>query len=401
VCGAANFDPSQFRQAFVDAHGNAVVEGLLHPHPLRDVVVRMFSPRFMATVMLWVMGFGVSASVHQWANDHKSGPAIGDGVSPKDMCRFRITHWRDTQEEFLWQHWNAVCAMVMASTYKDYCSKRGTPTPTTPVTPTDGLASDGGQQEQQADESHPGEEEHSSDASAHKVRRAVRGGAHTRISRHDNTIAEQRPCMSEADCEMHAVCDNRVRRDLVMVMICDNLDVPVQDDGVAREQKGLFFLGRRETPMKEGMWLASFGPVVANDSAMVRALGYAVRVRRGRALAEGQWKRRVEMVTPVPGWQGQYDGAYVNHTCCIEHVNAEFVSTEDYGGELGAPMSTVNVRIIKNADYRDVLTATGLSEVVEEILVHYGSDYKRIVGVCKCCACSQETPECRRTTLFD
>ena len=107
------------------------------------------------------------------------------------------------------------------------------------------------------------------------------------------------------------------------------------------------------------------------------------------------------MVTPVAGWQSKYDGAYVNHTCCIEHVNAEFVSTEDYGGELGAPMSTVNVRIINNADYRDVLTATGLSEVVEEILVHYGSDYKRIVGVCKCCACSQETPECRRTTQFD
>ena len=69
---------------------------------------------------------------------------------------------------------------------------------------------------------------------------------------------------------------------------------------------------------------------------------------------------------------------------------------------IGNANEYVNVRIIKNADYRDVLTATGLqSEVATEILVHYASVYKRIVGVCKCCAYSQETPECRRTTQFD
>ena len=63
----------------------------------------------------------------------------------------------------------------------------------------------------------------------------------------------------------------------------------------------------------------------------------------------GKRKRRVEMVTPVAGCQGTYDGPYVNHTCCIQHVNAGSVSTEDYGSAFGAPRSTVNVRITKDA----------------------------------------------------
>ena len=63
-------------------------------------------------------------------------------------------------------------------------------------------------------------------------------------------------------------------------------------------------------------------------------------------------------------------------------MNAEFVSTEDCGRALGAPTSTVNVRITKDtADKRHVLIETGLSEVATEILVHYGSEYKRILGV--------------------
>ena len=49
------------------------------------------------------------------------------------------------------------------------------------------------------------------------------------------------------------------------------------------------------------------------------------------------------------GCQGTYDGPYVNHTCCIQHVNAGSVSTEDYGSAFGAPRSTVNVRNTKDA----------------------------------------------------
>ena len=66
-------------------------------------------------------------------------------------------------------------------------------------------------------------------------------------------------------------------------------------------------------------------------------------------------------------------------------MNAEFVSTEDYERALGAPMGTVNVRITKDAvDKRHALTETGLSTMATEILVHFGSDYKRILGMCKC-----------------
>jgi len=54
------------------------------------------------------------------------------------------------------------------------------------------------------------------------------------------------------------------------------------------------------------------------------------------------------MVTPVMGWQSKFAGPYVNHTCCIHHLNAELVSTGDYGNEEGAPMSTVNVRITRD-----------------------------------------------------
>jgi hypothetical protein len=36
-------------------------------------------------------------------------------------------------------------------------------------------------------------------------------------------------------------------------------------------------------------------------------LGHVVQVRRGYALEEGNWRRRVEMVKPVAGWQGKYD----------------------------------------------------------------------------------------------
>ena len=166
--------------------------------------------------------------------------------------------------------------MVVTSTYNDYCSKRGTPVQAQSPSPMKETASTlPSAAEEEGSGGEEQEQEHERDGQSHsnKVRRVVRGGDHTRVSRHENTIAEQLPCMSEADCEMHSVCDNRVRRDLVEVMIYNHLYVPVQDNGVAREQKGLFFLTRRENPMKEETWLTSFGQVVANDGAMLRALG--------------------------------------------------------------------------------------------------------------------------------
>jgi hypothetical protein len=46
-----------------------------------------------------------------------------------------------------------------------------------------------------------------------------------------------------------------------------------------------------------------------------------------------------------------WTGAENRATCCMHHVNAEFVPTEDYGEEEGAPMTTVNVRTVKSVNW--------------------------------------------------
>ena len=93
-------------------------------------------------------------------------------------------------------------------------------------------------------------------------------------------------------------------------------------------------------------------------------LGYAVQVLRGSASGDGEWSRKKVMFTPIDGWMGQFDGPYVNHTCCIHHVNAEYVSTKDYGEEEGAPITTVNVRTIKKVQRQ--LTVTHAPHVFTE-----------------------------------
>ena len=102
------------------------------------------------------------------------------------------------------------------------------------------------------------------------------------------------------------------------------------------------------------------------------------------------------------GWQDKYDGPYVNHTCCTFHVNAEFIATEDYGDEEAAPMTTVNIKTIRHIRnvtpgmLRDLKIGGEWRQQLEEILVHYGRDYKQIVGgECKCCACTQRTSKCQ------
>ena len=206
-------------------------------------------------------------------------------------------------------------------------------------------------------------------------------------SLHDNTMADLRPCMSRADCETFPRCENVIRRDLVEVRLCNHLMAdPRQDEPVMNIQRGLFC---KSAEIPTGTWVASFGPVVANDRSMRSELGYAVQVRRGNPQREGSWSRKVECVTPLLGWQDKYDGPYVNHTCCTFHVNAEFIATEDYGDEEAAPMTTVNIKTIRQIrnQWRDHY---------EEILVHYGRDYKQIVGgECKCCACKQRTSKCQ------
>ena len=214
---------------------------------------------------------------------------------------------------------------------------------------------------------------------------------------HMNSIAEMRPCMSRSDCGLLLFpCDNAVRTDVVDVKICKEIMAdPTQDEPVRRIERGLYWNGTQ--PIPEGTWVACFGPVRCNDRGMQDDLGYAVQVLRGSAQGDGEWSRTMEMVTPIHGWQGKFDGPYVNHTCCIHHVNAEFVPTEDYGEEEGAPMTTVNVRTVKSVGWERPLSQYSRYDLVmPEILVDYGPDFRKIVGVCRCCACRKATPRCER-----
>jgi len=88
-------------------------------------------------------------------------------------------------------------------------------------------------------------------------------------------------------------------------------------------------------------------------------------------------------------------------TCCIHHLNAELVSTEDYGNEEGAPsMSTVNVRMTKDVPEARQRPYNEAGYYICPagyyiLLVNYGPDYERIVGTCGCCAQKQKTLQCR------
>ena len=214
---------------------------------------------------------------------------------------------------------------------------------------------------------------------------------------HENNLADMRPCTSRSDCGLLIFpCDNAVRTDLVEVKICKEIMAdPTKDEPVRRIERGLYCNGTK--PILEGTWVACFGPVRCNDRGMQDDLGYAVQVFRGSAQGDGDWSRKMEMVTPIQGWQGKFDGPYVNHTCCIHHVNAEFVPTEDYGEEEGAPMTTVNVRTVKSVHWERPLSPDSrYVEEMPEILVDYGPDFRKIVGVCRCCACRKATPRCER-----
>jgi hypothetical protein len=359
-------------------------------HPF-DSDVLLFSPRLISTVMLWIMGYGTCKSVHAWASRDSAFVDGADATkSTKKETNFRITQWRHDVETLLWQNWNPFCAMVRDATARDYASKF-------PVNDAD----DAAESLTQEDDAEQAEEE--GDLDGEEETDALREGeadgqraAKTKVrtsEQHNNNIADMRPCMSAPDCEIFP-CDNVIRSDLVGVKMCPQLMAdPSKDEAVYNVQRGLF---SKRAPIPKGAWVASFGPVVSNDGAMQDVLGYAVQVTRGRLHDGGHWSRKVEMVTPVMGWQSKFAGPYVNHTCCIHHLNAEFVSTEDYGNEEGAPMSTVNVRMTKDVpEARQRPYNEAGYYICPEILVNYGPDYERIVGTCRCCAHTQKTLQCR------
>ena len=69
-------------------------------------------------------------------------------------------------------------------------------------------------------------------------------------------------------------------------------------------------------------------------------------------------------------------GPMINHTCCVRHVNCEYVSTDvDEDGQ-----QTVMVRTT-----RDVC-------VGEEFLAHFGEEFATVLSTgCECCACRRVT----------
>jgi hypothetical protein len=382
---AANFSISRYRK---EAPSDKSAQ-----HPC-DSDVLLFSPRLIATVMLWIMGYGTCKSVHAWASEASALDCEGGGNAAKSSKKdtlFRITQWRHDTETTLWQNWNPFCAMVRDATVRDYASIFPTinafddaeESPSGEEGPAKNPSEEEGDDEEGA-QAGSGEEDGRRRAAKQKVRTS---------ERHNNNIADMRPCMSAADCEIFP-CDNVIRSDLVGVKMCPQLMAdPSKDEAVYNVQRGLF---SKRAPIPKGAWVASFGPVVSNDGAMQDVLGYAVQVTRGRLHDGGHWSRKVEMVTPVMGWQSKFAGPYVNHTCCIHHLNAEFVSTEDYGNEEGAPMSTVNVRMTKDVpEARQRPYNEAGYYICPEILVNYGPDYERIVGTCRCCAHTQKTLQCR------
>ena len=334
-----------------------------------NVPVKIVSPRLIATVVLWIAGYGCNSTVTQWATSAVAAAGTASGQ------RAFISNWQASFENFLIEHWQQFCLMVRSGSMAHYATLHDV--------------------HEEEESGVGGSAAHTAGSSLSKVRTRSRGYVTTLVSGHSDNLADMLPCTSAADCEMFPACDNVIRGDLVQVKICRHLEAdPAQGqvDYAAQVQRGLYC--KEDTTIPAGTWVASFGPVVADNAVMREKLGYAVQVSRGSAAQEGNWSRKVEMVTPVPGWKGTYHGPYVNHTCCLTHVNAEYVSTEDYGNHKGARISTVYVRTTKDVVCsRSVLCA----HPAPEITVHYGPDVRRIVGACRCCACEHGTPECRKS----
>ena len=142
-----------------------------------------------------------------------------------------------------------------------------------------------------------------------------------------------------------------------------------------RHERGLFC---NTAQVAKGTFVATFGPV-SRSTKHARLLGYQVAVR---CRIPGIHSACTVLVAPVPNWEERgCMGAMINHTCCVKHVNYEYVSTDvDEDGQ-----QTVMVRTT-----RDVC-------VGEEFLAHFGEHFKTVLSTgCECCACTTATAECMK-----
>ena len=193
---------------------------------------------------------------------------------------------------------------------------------------------------------------------------------------HRCNLAAGEPCSS--DCLGDAgSCKNKAMTDRVCEGRAPWLPVPGRGTR-SRHARGLFAMA----PLSEGMFVASFGPLLeASSPAAQRAAKYTLLVRTGNLSdAGGAWSRTPKHMLPPKTWRHQgYLGPLVNHSCCTRHVNCEFVPTETTDGDI-----TVWVKMLVDVD------ATASEPV--ELLAHYGEYCGGLVGDCQCCQCVGTCP---------
>ena len=152
----------------------------------------------------------------------------------------------------------------------------------------------------------------------------------------------------------------------------------IHDSGKA--EQGLFCMASH---VPVGSWVASFGAM--RESVSLRnAIGYCVEVQ---VMAPQRWGPTKKLVAPCAGWErAGHKAPFINHSCCEEHVNCEYVSTDE--DEKG--VCSVNVRTIRDIQSRG-------QDGGVELLVHFGLKFVSMLpnGRCECCACMQRTEQCR------
>jgi hypothetical protein len=145
-----------------------------------------------------------------------------------------------------------------------------------------------------------------------------------------------------------------------------------------RNERGLFC---NTAQVIQGTFVATFGPV-SRSTKHARKVGYQVEVR---CRIPGRHSAFTLLVTPAPDWEERgYMGPMINHTCCVKHVNCEYVSSDvDEDGQ-----QTVMVRTT-----RDVCMG-------EEFLAHFGERFTTVLSEgCECCACTRATAGCRKSGI--
>jgi hypothetical protein len=141
------------------------------------------------------------------------------------------------------------------------------------------------------------------------------------------------------------------------------------DQSPGYESQGLFAIA----PIEKGTVFATFGPLIlCNDPAPTGSVGnyrFPIRPTGGGAK---QW-----YVPKQPGLD-QHKAHWINHQCCHQHCNAEYMQTETSTGE-----------------FRMVARATRRIQMGEEIFANYNNigDETNAFSMpnCMCCSCRDKS----------